>query len=169
VWEHSLLIHLPIFAMGAVLASLGQRASVMLWPRWAWDVAATISAATLLILFSTPLVDALQFRGGRYGYPVVPGLLAVILYAATRRGVVQQVLSIRPLVLLGLLSYGIYLLHLPILRGTLRAASEMGIKDLSTIALAFSSFGLTCLVASVISLLVEAPIRRFAIGLSSKK
>ena len=164
VWQHSLPIHLPIFALGAVLAAFGKRSAPSPLADRSWDVAAAAAAIGLIFVLGTSLVDALQWRGGRYGYPIVPGMLAIILYAATCGGWAQRILSWRPLVALGLISYGVYLLHLPILRLTKRVLATNGMDHPSAMLLAVVSLGATCVVAWIITICIEVPLRRHVVG-----
>jgi hypothetical protein len=79
---------------------------------------------------------------------------AVLLVAALPDGPLSRVLSVRPLVWLGLISYGIYVFHWPI------GLWLDGSTTLDGPALFAAKVGLTLAVATASYLVVEMPIRR---------
>ena len=101
VWQHSLLIHLPIFALGAALAAFGQFQPRTISKTWIWDTLGVASGSLVLLILASPMVDEIQWPGVRYGYPLIPGMLATVILAATRGGLIGKALAARPLVFLG--------------------------------------------------------------------
>jgi peptidoglycan/LPS O-acetylase OafA/YrhL len=100
---------------GAALAFLLARRGMQLHgrARRALDVGALVGAATLVVGFaSASTTDWSLYHGGM----LVVSLATVLVIAAAVQpdGLVRRVLSNRALVTIGLLSYGIYLYHVPL-------------------------------------------------------
>jgi peptidoglycan/LPS O-acetylase OafA/YrhL len=133
----------PVFAVGALLG-LHRRRLADGWRRLpAW-------ARVALPLLAFAVYTAESFRS--------PGLLAtppiaVFIVAAMSPGRYQEVLLSRPLQLLGGLSYGIYLLHLPVLYLVSRA-------QLPFVLLWAVSLVLTLVLAALLHSVVELPFIR---------
>jgi peptidoglycan/LPS O-acetylase OafA/YrhL len=103
----------------------------------------------------------LQEAGGSHPYPgwssLVPTLAAALLIAAgiqTRQTIVGHALSVRPLQLIGDLSYSWYLWHFPILvLGAIRYGSDSTLVTWLLVGLSFAA-------AWVSFTFVESPVRR---------
>ena len=168
VVTHSLLAHLPHFLMGTAAAWVFLRASRQQrsHPRLLRRVAEALfwgAAAALLLLLSTPWGEALALPRSRYGLPLVPALLTLLLLAAPFATVASRVLESPPLRALGVLSYGVYLYHYPVLMLVDRQMAARGL-DAAQRWPTFVTLGLalTLLAATLSWLLVERPVARWA-------
>jgi peptidoglycan/LPS O-acetylase OafA/YrhL len=158
VLSHSLLAHLPHFLLGVLGAAFFLKRAVR--PAQA-DALFWTCAVAVLILLSTPLGDRIQMLRGRYGLPLVPGLIAVIVVSAPSTRIAQRLLTTRPLRLLGLTSYGFYIWHIPCLLWVDRTMLSRDI-DAPEHPLTFGAlaFLLTVLVAAISFVAIERPILR---------
>jgi peptidoglycan/LPS O-acetylase OafA/YrhL/lysophospholipase L1-like esterase len=91
------------------------------------------------------------YRGGLFGYAVLSA--AVILAAVRPRGPVHGLLAWRPLVYVGTISYGVYLIHWPIMV-VLRQETSLPWQGILAVALV-----LTLLVATASYRWLERPVR----------
>jgi len=163
VVEYSLLAHLPHFLIG-VLAGAGfllYSAQPERRIRPASGALGWFSIAAIAIVLATPIDDWLQIPYGRYNLPFVPLLLATLIVTAPHSSSLRTMLNGFPLRPLGLISYGIYLYHLPVLHATARYL-PVDVQEqwwlFGTISL-----GLTVAVATGSYLIIERPITR-AVG-----
>lgn len=159
VTTYSLLAHLPHFLMGL---ATGAWWSLRGQGRGVGPVGSCWVPAVLLVLvLATPLDDLLQWPHARYNLPIVPALLCWLIVLAAQPGAGRRGLASAPLRVLGALSFGIYLVHLPVLNLLARTFPLFGLDPQRDWAL----YGATGLVTSVVlaSLsygLVERPVRR---------
>jgi len=117
--------------------------------RWIGPIALT----TMLVLIATAHhQDLLWYRGGLIAYALVTSV--VVLTAIEPTGLVATVLSWRPLVGVGIVSYGAYLVHWPIFLWLRTATSLSGVARFAV------GTGLSIALAGVSYRLLEAPIRR---------
>ena len=104
--------------------------------------------------------DARYYFGGSLLYSVVSAALILSLVVGTRgRGLAHRALSLRPIVWLGAVSYGVYLWHWPV---TIWLRPDT--VNLDGIALFGLRLGATLLIAGASFYLVERPIRRGTLG-----
>ena len=153
-----------VFA-GAVLAGLLARRSLPAWCRWLAPMALVVMAVATVL---TPAGHGWVFQGGLPLFSVVSALLIAGLQVP---GHTRTWLSVRPLVWVGQLSYGIYLFHWPVF--VLLDEPRTGLDGVALIALRLS----VTLVCAVLSYyLLEHPIRlrrllpsvrQLAVGLGS--
>ena len=146
--------------IGAVLAiSLAGplKARVAIWGRRLAPVALLAIAAAYLLLADD---NSIYYHGGA----VVVALAAATLIAGLEAGSpIDRLLSLRPLVLVGLASYGMYLWHFPIIIFT-----NQWLGPTSTPAIALLAVGLTFSVTAISYIVVESPIRRRGLLLGYK-
>ena len=125
------------------------------------------SIAIIVVVLATPIDDWLQIPFGRYNLPYVPLLLAVLIIAAPRSPSLRGVMDAFPLRPLGVISYGVYLYHLPVLHVTARYVG-IDVQDqwwlFGPISLA-----VTVAVAAGSYLLIERPITRAVRRLRAKR
>ncbi|MFN8035467.1 MAG: acyltransferase family protein [Acidimicrobiia bacterium] len=101
--------------LGGLVAVVWARHGERLAARGRWVTAASgaVALALMLVLWRfAHRTDIGWFRGGLLAYACVTS--AVILAALQPAGPVRRVLSWRPLVAVGLVSYGAYLIHWPV-------------------------------------------------------
>jgi peptidoglycan/LPS O-acetylase OafA/YrhL len=107
------------------------------------------------VFWAWTAVDQTSERLARGGFPVYALATTVVIYAATRPGLVTRFLSIPALRWAGLVSYGLYLYHWPIF---LWLDEER--TGLSTTPLFVVRMAVTTAVAVLSYFLLEMPIRR---------
>lgn len=166
VWNHSLLVHLPIFVSGAIAAAWVP-APQPVSRRHAVDIAALGCSVLLVLLFSHRFVTTFEIAGSRYGFPVIPMMMVVLILAAISDGWFARLCSSTVPRTLGSISLGIYLIHSPML-------NLLGKLPYSSIWMAdrpfvFGAAALvaTCVAAWLWTLFVEHPIRRSLIAKDS--
>ena len=119
-------------------------------------VADVLGAVALLTMFGAwVLVDQTSTKLSHGGFPVYALGTTIIIYAATRPGLVSKFLSIPFLRWAGLISYGLYLYHWPIF---LFLDEER--TGLSTVPLFVVRMAVTLVIALASYFLLEQPIRR---------
>ena len=165
VLTYSTLGHLTYFFIGMATALLyvvrperSRRASSAVSDLLFWTCALFV-----FLILSTPLDDVLQAPYGHYNWPVVPLLLAVMVFVAPQATFARAILESRVLRGIGIVSYGVYIFHYPIQKLVGRGLRLVGYSVEENWLL----FGIVSLVAAIsiaaISyLLVERPIMRWA-------
>ena len=148
---HALLVGV---ALGALLVGRPPVRGTAAWvARWAALVGVVFLAVSVAVAHET---SAWLYRGG---FLAVALATAAIVASIGSSRTVQVVLSWRPLVGLGLISYGVYLWHWPLIvildeeRTGLAGVELAGARIAATLALSLLSYRL-----------VEQPIRRGALG-----
>lgn len=127
----------------------------------ALDVAGLLAAVALgtawCVLRGT---DAFLYRGG-FWLTEVAGLLLITCAISGSRSIVARVLAVRPLTLLGTISYGVYLWHWPV--NVFLTTERVHVTGLGLHVLRFS---LTFAIAIASYYLLELPIRRRGVPFS---
>ena len=144
-----------------LLAGCLMAMAVMAWGRtdpadrrapWAVVTGPVALVAIVLIVWRTSELDSWLYGGGLAAF----SLLSVALIASARRpGPLRSLLSLRPFVALGLISYGLYLYHWPLFLWL--NADRTGVDGAALLAL---RVGVTLGVATLSYFLLEQPIRR---------
>jgi len=148
---HGLLIGV---ALGALLAGVPPRSGPVARRVGGLAIAATVAVAAVVL--TTTEGDGWLYRGGFLGVGLA---VAVVITAAGSDGLVSRGLSWRPLVLLGLISYGVYLWHWPVI--VIVDGQRTGVEGPVLVVLQLT---LTVALATASYLLVERPIRQGALG-----
>jgi peptidoglycan/LPS O-acetylase OafA/YrhL len=166
VLSQSLLAHLPHFIIGIItggllLKGLSQGALKTTCGKRAFDGIFILSMGGVILMMGTPLGYWFEVPMGRYGLPVLPLLLALIVFVTPFTSYCIKVLDVWLVRHLGKISYGIYIWHLPILTWV---DHEMALQGMDAIEhgaylLLFSGL-LTLLVANLSYYLVERRIMR---------
>ena len=121
--------------------------------RWSGPLLLTLPAvATLWLWTQVHQTDAWLYRGGLW---VVALVSCGLILVALEHGSMSRVFSLRPLCWIGVISYGIYLFHWPIIRWV--TSESTGLEG---VALASLRVALTLAVALASYHLVEQPIRQ---------
>jgi peptidoglycan/LPS O-acetylase OafA/YrhL len=159
---HSLLAHLPLFALGALSAFLFvvvQRRTKRVTQFIAADVVVGCCVIALAAILGTSLDERVGLRDGRYNFPVVPLLLCIVLAATPFAKYVGRTLELPPLRFLGVISFGIYVYHLPCLGAVVHAMDYGGIDPSAhPAATAACGLALSIAVASFSFYFIEQPI-----------
>ena len=108
----------------------------------------------LAAMFLLPDDSSLYYQGAGPAFAIIAALLIGGLESGGR---VSGLLSLKPLVVIGLISYGLYLWHWPV---TLLVGQEVGPTSAPLAAMA--AVGLTVALAAISYVVVERPIRRGA-------
>jgi peptidoglycan/LPS O-acetylase OafA/YrhL/lysophospholipase L1-like esterase len=136
----------------------------VIWVRWhhrlageravrVLSVAGPVSLVAMLVLWSqAELSQTFWYQGGLTAYAVLTSL--VIVAAMSANGSVRSVLSVRALVWVGIVSYGAYLFHWPIL---VWLHAHTSLSDVGRLGV---GLGLTLVLAALSARYVEGPIRR---------
>jgi len=142
---HSLLI-------GGLLAVLlvGRRPPAVL--RRLLACAGVLAAVAILVeLYTMSGTAPGYYRGGSAVFAV---LSAIVIAGALQPGALASILSVRPLVWIGKISYGLYLWHWPIDVWLVRSRVALGHNELNALRL-----GATFVVATISYYVVERPVR----------
>ena len=123
-----------------------------------------LAVLALLVVVGAGVVlrdtDAGYYRGGSVLFSVaVAVLIASLVVGRERSGVAARVLGLGPIVWLGVISYGVYLWHWPMV--VWLTPTSTGLDGPALFAL---RLGLTLLVAGVSFVLIERPIRHGRLG-----
>ncbi len=166
VLTHSLLAHLPhfLFGVAAGWAFTGTLAAAQPTSRRsevANEVLFWLCAALASLLVVTGLGERVGVPFGRYGFPVVPALVAIMILAAPQSRFARTCLESAPLRLTGVISYGIYIYHVPCLNIVDRIMLNAGF-DAPDHWMMFggAGLGLTLIAATLSYLVIERPVLR---------
>ena len=142
VWE---------FAIGGIVGLAG-RTFYLRMKAWA-EVLAVVGLA--LIVYSVVAFDhGTSFPGAAAMLPVFGSALLIIGMTADEHSLVRRALAIRPMVLIGLLSYSWYLWHWPLL--SIYRAYNLGVQDVAANGLIVA---LALVLACLTYVFVENPVR----------
>nr|NJM02123.1 acyltransferase [Desulfobacula sp.] len=150
VLERSILAHMPLFMLGIAAGWLYIKKKISnggnKTPSVKNDMIVLLCFATTLIILGTGLDDMLTLPYGRYHYPYIPLLLAVIVLYISFSAVSRLFLESRFIKFIGIISYGIYIYHLPIQRFTEKMMTKGGVNIESNWML----FGVTAFMVSIV-------------------
>ncbi len=166
VLHHSLLANLPIFLLGFIAGYL------FLWIKeqedkhqekiqWVSECVFWVCLIGIFLMINTGLEDSVRIPCAPYGFPVVPLLITIVIIAAPFSSVANRCLDSFPLRLLGIISYGIYLYHVPCLNWTCQYMSRFGFNCVENwIIFGTISIAVTIIIATVSYLTIEKTILR---------
>jgi len=168
VLHHSLAGQLPLFLLGIVAGYFFlwiQEKKVVEQTKFQWlcELGVWIMPGGALILILTGWEAYLRLPSGPYGFPGVPLMLALMVFCIPFSRNAKYLLDSAPLRLLGLLSYGFYLFHVPCLNLVYRFMNGQGIDIGERWGLFGAvSLALSLVAASVSYLIIEKPVMRLA-------
>ena len=164
VLHYSLLAHLPHFllgtAAGLLYLSLEKRVHEP-WLRPASELIFWICGGLVLMTLATPLDDVLKLPYGRYNWPFVPLMLTAMIVFAPFALLARTILESLALRMLGMISYGVYIYHLPVQNATGRYMKVLALNPVEHWMLfGVASLVVTTFVAALSYSLVELPVQR---------
>ncbi len=164
--NHDLLFYSPLFHLNQFL--IGNLAGLFFVSQkkktsrdYSMPILILITACAVLVSFRSTL----DFHNGLLAFLFVP----LILFVSYDNGWISKLSKLKISILLGEISYGIYILQVPIFNITRRAFIYIGIRDQTII---FYGYFIVLLISSyVLYKLVEVPLRKKikSINLASKQ
>jgi peptidoglycan/LPS O-acetylase OafA/YrhL len=156
------LWHLPQFILGVALGR--SFISGMRWSKHTHEILLALALVTIIAMLA--FLEEAPFLSSNIALAPVFGVL--IFGAAGAAGPLSRVLSLRPLVLLGDASYGVYIIHGPLLK-LWRVVMINGLKlDIPPLA-DFACYLLMVVGVSILLLIyIEKPARRWILAKTSK-
>jgi peptidoglycan/LPS O-acetylase OafA/YrhL len=145
---HALLVG-ALFALVPVASALGRWFS----SRWCRVLGGVAAAGVLLAILTASDDIAAYYRGGSLLYAVLVGLVIVTVVGSATAGL-ARLLSIAPMLWIGIRSYGIYLWHWPVI--VYMTAARTGLEGLTLDA---ARIAVTFGAAALSYTFVERPIR----------
>lgn len=164
VVSHSTLAHLPHFLLGVATGYLFLRIKQSAVARTrdfqiACELAFWLSLCATILLLGTGLEEKVTVPHGRYGLPILPLLLGIMIFSAPSTNRARRWLDGFPLRHLGTISYGIYIYHYPCQNWTYATMTANGIDVSGNWALfGLVSFGFTAILATLSFVVIEKPI-----------
>jgi peptidoglycan/LPS O-acetylase OafA/YrhL len=168
VLHHSPLANMPHFLIGVIAGYIFLRLKKREEKshekiQWVSELVFWFCLAGIFILVSTGLEDMVQIPYAPYGFPVVPLLITAAIISAPFSFLANKCLDSFPLRSLGIISYGIYLYHVPCLNMTYQYMTGLGMNCSESWAiLGIASLALTVLIATVSYITIEKPILRLS-------
>jgi len=166
VLYHSILANSPHFligiAAGKLYLSVNQNSEGAVgMSRYKAESVFWLCLSTVLLLLSTGYAEKIEAPFAPYGLPVVPLLLAAMIFTVPMTRVAKRILDGSALRKPGAISYGFYIYHLPCLNFTDRYMATLGMDAANH----WFIFGLAAMVSSIlISIIsfaaIEKPIMR---------
>lgn len=162
VFSRSVMAHLPHLFLGVMAGWVYSRLDSVrrAEPRNRFcEIAVWIALLGILVTLGTPVDDYLTIVHGRYNLPYIPLLIAVTVACVPFTSLARVCLEFAPLRWLGLVSFGMYVYHLPCMRFAANVLPRLGMSASEN----WLVFGLAGLVVSVLVsglsyLLVERPL-----------
>lgn len=160
--QHSLFGHLPHFLLGVMASGWLLARPDPTGKPLGNDVLFGCCALLVLVMLATPLGDTMQIPYGRYGLPLLPILLTMLIISAPRSRYARRWLEGPTLRSLGIISYGIYIYHLPCLTLVDRTMARYQ-WDAAERWLVFgvAGLGLSLVAATTSYWLLERPVLRW--------
>jgi peptidoglycan/LPS O-acetylase OafA/YrhL len=159
VLSKSTLAHLPIVLLGAAAGFFDNRQPLKL-PMKPWRLSIVFWMAAISALLYVSIPDNWQITPpfARYGFPFLPLLMIVVIQQREASGL-MSVLEYGPVRFLGMISYGMYIFHLPCLKLTAVMLRNYGLSA-NPVVVGALGFACTIFVAILSYFLVERPVYR---------
>ncbi|MBF7072155.1 acyltransferase family protein [Glaciecola sp. MH2013] len=151
---YSLFAHLPHFLLGVLSANFFTKSKSKLAELSFWG-----SCLFVFLILATSADDDFQWDFGRYNFPFIPILLAIMVLSVAKTRLASAILETWILRWMGLLSYGIYLFHYPIQKAV-KQVIELAGADVQNQSMLFFllSLILTLVVSYAAYKLIERPV-----------
>jgi peptidoglycan/LPS O-acetylase OafA/YrhL len=167
VLSHSILANLPHFLIGMAAAKLYLDLDPKIegsdrMRRYTGESVFWLCFLAVFFLLATGYVEQIEAPYAPYGLPVVPLLLAAMIFTAPMTQVAKRILDGFVLRKLGAISYGFYIYHLPCLNFIDRYMTTSGMdagKHWVIFGLAGMVFSILISIASFV--VIEKPIMKF--------
>ena len=167
VLNHSILANLPHFLIGMASAQLfinvdPKNYGIYRMTRKARESIFWLCVSAVIFLLATGYVEKIGAPRAPFGLPLVPLMLATIIFTASMAPVAKRILDAFVLRKLGAISYGIDIYHLPFLNAIDRFMTSLGM-DAGKHWVIFGLGGMVLsIVISIISFVaIEKPIINF--------
>ena len=163
VLNYSLPAHLPHFIIGVIfsLFYLELQSAQSKKPRSYKAIAEVtfwIASGLVSVLLSTNMEHWVQIPYGRYGLPIIPLLLAIIVLSAPFTSLALRLLESRLVYGAGVLSYGVYIYHYPVFSAIYQWMGARGMDpSLSPYLFGLSGVTITLSLAWISWVSVEKP------------
>lgn len=115
VISHSFIAHLPHFITGVLGAWFFQKKDLYPLKKIHYEFLFWLAVLLLLIILCTPIYASITLPASRYGFPVVSILILIIIISSPQSLIAVKIIDSFLLKQLGIISYGIYIYHLPVL------------------------------------------------------
>jgi len=166
VLNHSILANLPHFLIGVAMGKLSlyvnQFGTADRKKQYAGEITFWICLTGTLILLGTGWDVKVSLPYGPYGLPVVPLLLAAMIFTVPLTHVARRLLDGLLLRKLGAISFGFYIYHVPCLNYLDRTMTKFDM-DAAEHWILFGCAGimLTIVIASISYVVVERPCLKY--------
>jgi peptidoglycan/LPS O-acetylase OafA/YrhL len=169
VATRSVLAHAPHFLIGILTGLVYvRRAKLGVHDRldratWRSEGLVWLAMISIVAILTTPLAESRWFSipFGRYNLPMVPLLIAWIVLETPRTRLARALFDAAPLRWLGLISFGVYIYHHPVLNAVAKLMDRQGLSITDHAVLYGGvSLLLTIVVSGLSYVLMEAPLMR---------
>jgi peptidoglycan/LPS O-acetylase OafA/YrhL len=171
VLSRSLLAHMPLFLLGVITGYIysSRHSSHPTTPHSNMGIRADfiilICVTLLIVILGSDIHHILQIPYGRYNFPLIPIIIAVIIYSTPKGYFSFRFLESAALKFLGAISYGIFVFHYPAINLTTRFLKHYGVDITNNwFLVALVILLVTMIIATFSYYLLERPVLRFVRG-----
>jgi len=157
--KYATTAHLAHFILGIVTAYCFLKAKKWRNYKVLNNILFFVTLGVILLILSTSLDDLLQLEYGRYNFPFIPVLLAILIFLTPIAPKALAFLELKFVSWIGVISYGIYIYHYPVLKVTkqLMEATSYNIQ-LNSMLYWLISISVTLFAAHLSYAYIEKPI-----------
>lgn len=159
--KYATTAHLPHFLLGVFTAFCFLKAKKWRHYYQLNNVIFFVTLSVILLILASPLDGLLQLEYGRYNFPFIPILLAILIFTAPMATAALSFLELKVVSWIGVISYGIYIYHYPVLKVTKRIM-EAGSYDINYNSWLYWGISIlvTVFVAHLSFIFIEQPVVR---------